>query len=84
MPVMEKLKKCSPWVTNKTKSEIELIFNDFKEDITLTFEFEYSNEIPENVFIKYKEPNKVGDTINNDDEIIIILASKSVFTWFNR
>jgi ABC-type glycerol-3-phosphate transport system substrate-binding protein len=72
-------KSVLPELTNKTKSEIELIFNDFKEDITLTFEFEYSNEIPENVFIKYKEPNKVGDTINNDDEIIIILASEKVY-----
>ncbi len=72
-------KSVLPELTDKTKPEIEAIFDGFKEDITLSFEFEYSNEFSENVFIKYKEPKKVGDTINNDDEIIIILSEEKLY-----
>ena len=43
------------------------------KDITL-FEFEYSNEI-QKMYLLNIEPNKVGDTIN-DDKIIIILANE--------
>jgi len=72
-------KSVLPELTGKTKPEIEEIFNGFKEDISLTFEFEYSNDIPEFVFIKYKEPNKVGDTINSDDEITIVVAKEKLY-----
>lgn len=68
-----------PDLTNKTKQEIEVIFNDFTEDITFSFDFEYVNDIEENVFIKYQEPKKAGDEINKGDEIVIILASEKLY-----
>lgn len=75
----EKPKTELPDLVNKTKQEIEVIFNDFTEDITFSFDFEYSNQIEENVFIKYKEPKEVGDLISAGDEIVIILASEKLY-----
>lgn len=64
-----------PDLTNKTKQEIEVLFDGLKIDVNLKFEFEYNNEIDENVFIKYKEPNKTDDVIKKDDNVTVILSA---------
>lgn len=68
-----------PDLNNKTKTEIETIFNNFKENVSLKFSYEYNNDIDENVFIKYEEPAKVGDEIKSGDEVKIVLSHEKLY-----
>ncbi len=64
-----------PDLDDKTKTQIELTFSSFEEDVNLIFEYQYSNDVNENLFIKYKEPLKTGDEFSNNDTITIILSA---------
>ncbi len=68
-----------PDLTNRSKKQITSIFQGITEKITFEFEFEYSNTIAEDFFIRYKEPAKVGDEINDGDKIVIVLADKKLY-----
>lgn len=68
-----------PNLTNKTKEQIENVFDASEAEINLVFDYEYSNEVESNVFIKYKDPIKVGDIINKGDKVEIVLSSEKLY-----
>lgn len=69
----------APNLTNHTKEQIEGVFDASETDVNLIFEYQYNNEIESDVFIKYKAPLKVGDIINEGDDVRIILSSKKLY-----
>lgn len=71
-------KKVIPDLTGKTKTEIQTIFDGFKKDLTLDFEYEYANDVDQDVFVRYQGTVQVGDEIKKGDSFTIVLAAEKL------
>ncbi|MFA6678835.1 MAG: hypothetical protein WCS22_04795, partial [Acholeplasmataceae bacterium] len=71
-------KKVIPDLTGKTKTEIQTIFDGFKKDLTLDFEYEYANDVDQDVFVRYQGTVQVGDEIKKGDSFTIGLGAEKL------
>jgi len=65
-----------PDLTNKSKDDIETILDEL--DLNYDIQYLTNNDIDENYFISYGENDQVGDTIRDNHEIIVYIATSKL------
>ncbi len=64
-----------PDLAGYSKQQVEMSIGSLKKDVNLSFEYEYSDDIEPNRFIKYKGSFNAGDVVTDGLDLTVIIAS---------